>query len=276
MNTRLRSPLDKAGRILLAAFLLFCALFAFIPFVYMFLLSLTQSKSLYFNMGDLSFDFLNYLRVFRNTNFLSALKNSMIVTGSACILNCVLSSMAAYGFAKKKFPGNRLLFRIYLTTLMIPGQVTLIPVFAIMKNIGLLNTYPALSLIIVNAFGVFLIHQFMENVPDELLEAAKIDGCPEFQIFFRIVIPLIRPVLVSLTIFTFITSWNDFIWPLVIVTNSKMNTLTLELSLLKGQFATNYGLVMAGSTLSFIFPFILYILLQKQFVEGIALSGIKG
>jgi len=227
-------------------------------------------------MGDLSFDFLNYLRVFRNTNFLSALKNSMIVTGSACILNCVLSSMAAYGFAKKKFPGNRLLLRISLTTLMIPGQVTLIPVFAIMKNIGLLNTYPALSLIIVNAFGVFLIHQFMENVPDELLEAAKIDGCPEFQIFFRIVIPLIRPVLVSLTIFTFITSWNDFIWPLVIVTNSKMNTLTLELSLLKGQFATNYGLVMAGSTLSFIFPFILYILLQKQFVEGIALSGIKG
>ena len=109
-----------------------------------------------------------------------------------------------------------------------------------------------------------------------MLEAAKIDGCGEFRIFFHIVIPLIKPVLVSLTVFTFITSWNDFIWPLVIVTDNSMQTLTLALSVLKGQFTTNYGMVMAGSTMTFLVPFILYVFLQKQFVEGIALSGVKG
>lgn len=131
-------------------------------------------------------------------------------------------------------------------------------------------------MIILNAFGVFLIRQFMESVPDELLEAAKVDGCPEYKIFINIVIPLIKPVLVSLVVFTFVTSWNDFMWPLVSTTDSSMYTLTVALSLLKTQYQTNYGLILAGATVSFIFPFILYAFLQKQFVEGIALSGVKG
>ena len=129
---------------------------------------------------------------------------------------------------------------------------------------------------ILNAFGVFLMRQFMENVPDELIEAARIDGCGEIRVFRSVVIPLIRPVIISLTVFTFITSWNDFLWPLVICTNQNMHTLTLAISALKGNYSTNYGLVMAGSMIAFLPPFILYIFLQKQFVEGIALSGIKG
>lgn len=116
----------------------------------------------------------------------------------------------------------------------------------------------------------------MDTVPDELLEAAKVDGCPEYRIFVQIVIPLIKPVLISLVVFTFVTSWNDFLWPLVSTSNSDMYTLTVALSLLKTQYQTNYGLIMAGATVSFIFPFIMYVFLQKQFVEGIALSGIKG
>lgn len=274
--TRTKSPLAKAGTIALGVSLFVCAVCAFFPFIYMFALSLTQSKSLTLELSDITLSLINYGRVFNNTNFFVALKNSIIVTGSACILNCIVSSMAAYGFAKKKFPGGKAIFAMYLMTLMVPGQVTLIPVFTIMKNLKMLNSYPALSLIIVNAFGVFLIKQFMNSVPDELLEAAKIDGCPEYRIFLNIVIPLIKPVLVSLAVFTFISSWNDFIWPLVVVTKAEMRTLTLELSLLKGQFSTNYGLVMAGSTMTFLVPFILYVFLQKQFVEGIALSGIKG
>jgi multiple sugar transport system permease protein len=219
---------------------------------------------------------VNYVRVFKNFDFFGSLKNSIIVSATSCILNCIISTMAAYGFAKKKFPGNNALFFFYIATLMIPGQVTLIPVFTIMKSLHMLNTYPALFLPIINAFGVFLIRQFMLAVPDELLEAADVDGCKEIRKFVFIVIPLVKPALISLTIFTFITSWNDFIWPLVVTTDATHRTLTLALSVLQGNYATNYGLVMAGTTLAFLPPFILYLFLQKQFIEGIALSGIKG
>ncbi|WP_312643541.1 carbohydrate ABC transporter permease [Hydrogenoanaerobacterium sp.] len=263
-------------KIVMGAVLLCFAVFAFSPFVYMGLISFTQKTVLNLDFSGTDFSLINYGRVFKNFNLLSNFKNSVIVTTCACVFNCLFSSMAAYAFAKKKFPGRDLLFSIFLATLMIPGQVTLIPVFTMMKNAGMLNTYAALFLPIINAFGIFLIRQFMVNVPDELLEAARIDGCGENRIFVTIVIPLIKPVLISLTIFTFISTWNDFLWPLVISTKPHMQTLTLAISALKGSYATNYGLVMAGSTLAFLPPFILYICLQKQFVEGIALSGIKG
>ena len=259
-----------------AVILFFCALAAFMPFFYMSLVSLTQKTYLDLNFNPREFSLVNYGRVFKNFNILVNFRNSLIVTGAACILNNLISSMAAYAFAKKKFPHRDKLFFLYLATLMIPGQVTLIPVFVIMKNLGLINSYPALFLPIINAFGVFLIRQFMVSVPDELLEASRIDGCHDLKVFFTIVIPLIKPVLVSLTIFTFITSWNDFLWPLVIATKPAMKTLTLAIAALKGSYTTNYGLVMAGSTLTFLPPFILYVFLQKQFIEGIALSGIKG
>ncbi|MDR7814726.1 carbohydrate ABC transporter permease [Lacrimispora sp.] len=270
---------DKKGwlfKITIGAVLLFAALLAMAPFIYMMLVSLTQKTVLDLNFENADFSFINYNRVFRNFNLATNLANSIIVTVSACVLNCVISSMAAYAFAKKKFPFRNQLFNIYLATLMIPGQVTLIPVFTIMKKLGLMNTYPALFLPIINAFGVFLIRQFMVTIPDELLEAASIDGCGENRIFVSIVIPLIKSVMVSLMIFTFITCWNDFLWPLVIVTKPERQTLTLAISALKGSYSTNYGLVMAGSTLTFLPPFLLYIFLQKQFVEGIAMSGIKG
>ncbi|SEU05277.1 carbohydrate ABC transporter membrane protein 2, CUT1 family [Lacrimispora sphenoides] len=270
---------DKRGwlfKITIGAVLLFAALLAMAPFIYMMLVSLTQKTVLDLNFENADFSFINYNRVFRNFNLATNLANSIIVTVSACVLNCVISSMAAYAFAKKKFPFRDQLFSIYLATLMIPGQVTLIPVFTIMKKLGLMNTYPALFLPIINAFGVFLIRQFMVTIPDELLEAASIDGCGENRIFISIVIPLIKSVMVSLMIFTFITCWNDFLWPLVIVTKPERQTLTLAISALKGSYSTNYGLVMAGSTLTFLPPFLLYIFLQKQFVEGIAMSGIKG
>lgn len=266
----------KASKWVLGIILLACALFSLAPFIYMALVSFTQKTTLDLNFNFAEFDLTNYDRVFRNFNLWVNLGNSFIVTGCACVLNCIISAMAAYAFAKKRFPMRDKLFAVYLATLMIPGQVTLIPVFTIIKNLGMMNTYPALFLPIINAFGVFLIRQFMVNVPDELLEAARIDGCGENRIFISIVIPLIKPVLISLTIFTFITSWNDFLWPLVIATKPAMQTLTLAISALKGSYSTNYGLVMAGSTLAFLPPFLLYIFLQKQFVEGIALSGIKG
>ncbi|MEG0784983.1 MAG: carbohydrate ABC transporter permease, partial [Christensenella sp.] len=237
---------------------------------------MTQSESLMLHLDPTKMNFANYTRVFKTFDFFNSLKNSIIVSGSACLINCLVSSMAAYGFAKKKFPGRDMIFNMYLATLMIPSQVTLIPVFTLMRKMGMLNTYPCLFLPVCNAFGVFLIKQFMSGVPDELLEAAEIDGCGEVRKFVSIVVPLIKPVLISLTVFTFITTWNDFIWPLVATTDKTMHTLTLALSVLKGNYSTNYGLVMAGSALAFMVPFTLYIFLQKQFVEGIAMSGVKG
>ncbi|WP_428769975.1 carbohydrate ABC transporter permease [Treponema sp. HNW] len=260
-----------------AAIMLFlCSLSALFPFIYMALVSLTQKTILNFDFKISEFSFVNYVRVFKNFNIIVNLRNSFIVTSCACFFNALFSSMAAYVFAKKKFKGSDVLFALYIATLMIPGQVTLVPVFLIMKALGLLNTYPALIFPVVNAFGVFLVKQFMESVPDDLLEAARIDGCSEHRIFFSLVLPLIMTVLVSLTIFTFITSWNDFLWPLVIASKPHMKTLTLAIAALKNSYRTNYGLVMSGATLTFMPPFLLYLVLQKQFVEGIALSGIKG
>lgn len=260
----------------LVAALILMSLAALTPFLYMALVSLTDKTQMDLNFDVSTFSLANYGRVFRNFHIGQNLYNSIVVTGMACVLNCLVSAMAAYAFAKKKFPCRDILFAVYLATLMIPSQVTLIPVFTIIRALGLMNTHIALALPVVNAFGVFLVRQFMMNVPDDLLEAARIDGCGEVRLFATIVVPLVKPVLISLTIFTFITSWNDFLWPLVIATKPEMHTLTLAISALKGSYSTNYGLVMAGSTLAFLPPFLLYIALQRQFVEGIALSGIKG
>lgn len=262
--------------IFIALILLFLVVTALFPFVYMLLTSLKQSYSLGLDFSLLGLNFKNYNTVFKNFDFARYFMNSAIVAMLACFFNCLISSLAAFGFAKKSFVGKEVIFWIYLATLMIPSQVILVPMTLIIRKLHIANTYAALFLPLVNAFGVFLIKQFLESLPNDLLEAARMDGCGEFSVFIRIVIPLIKPALVSLTVFTFITSWNSFIWPLISITNQNMNTLTLALSSLQGNYATNYGLVMAGATLTFLPPFFLYLVLQKQFVEGIALSGIKG
>lgn len=267
---------NKPVKFILGVFLLIAAIFSFMPFIYMALLSFTQSESLGFSWSDVSFDLVNYKYVLNQSGFFRALLNSIFVAVVTCTLNNIICTMAAYAFAKKKFKGSKFIYAVYVATLAIPGQVTLIPLFTIMKELGLLNTYTALILPSINAFGVFLITQFLYEFPDELLEAAQIDGAGELRTFIGIVVPLIKPVIVSLTVFTFISSWNNFLWPLVVASSDEMRTLTVALSTLKGHYSTNYGLVMAGATMSFLFPFSLYVVLQKQFVEGIALSGIKG
>lgn len=267
------SLMSVAGLCIIVLFAVICIL----PFVYMFLMSFTQLESTKLRLSDIDItDFSNYIYVFTKNKFFRALINSIIVVAGSCLLNCIISSMAAYGFEKKRFPGKEALFKVYLLTLMVPGQVTMIPTFIMMNKMCLLNTYTALIITGVSAFGPFLVRQFMSGVPDELLESAKIDGCPEHRIFIQIVLPLIKPVMISLLIFTFVSAWNNFLWPLITATKSEMYPLTVALSLLKLQDGTNYGLIMAGATVSFIFPFIMYVLLQRQFVEGIALSGIKG
>ena len=205
-----RRAKKNAARAVLGAVLLAMALFALLPFVYMGLVSLTQKTVLDLRFDPAEFSFKNYARVFSNFNIGRNLLNSVIVTGGACVLNCIVCAMAAYGFAKKHFPGRDQLFMVYLATLMIPGQVTLIPVFTIIKNLGLMNTHIALMLPILNAFGVFLVRQFMVNVPDELIEAARIDGANPVQMFFRIKLPYLFSVQGPSLVTDFVKNVNNF------------------------------------------------------------------
>ena len=267
----------KISSVIINLFFAVMAIIAILPFIYMLFTSFRQVYSL----GDLNFklqefNINNYKSIFNNFPFLQYFFNSSFVVLLSCFLNIMIASLAGFGFAKKKFPGREIIFFFFLATLMIPGQVTIIPVYVIMNKLNLLNTLAALILPTIGAFGVFMMRQFMVSLPDELLEAARIDGCKELATYFTIVIPLIRPVIISLTIFTFISVWNDFIWPLVVISDKTKATLTLGLSVLQGVYRTNYGLLMAGSVLTFLPPFLLYIFFQKKFIEGIALSGIKG
>lgn len=246
------------------------------PLIYMALLSFTSSTSLYFKFSDINLNLDNYIYAIVKRNFGRAFFNSAVVVVGSCLLVDVVSCMAAYGFEKKPVPGKEKLFTGYLATMMIPGQVVLIPMFIMANSLSMTNTYSALILPMIGAFGILMMRQFMEGVPNEMLEAAEIDGSGEARTFISIVIPMVKPALVTLTIFTFTSAWNNFLWPLLVNTRSEMHVLTVTMSTLSSMQNTNYGMVMAGATLTFLVPFILYIFLQKQFVEGIAMGGVKG
>ena len=266
----------SAGYIIGLALVSLFALLCILPLIYMVAVSFTDSESLYIQLKDLRFNSSNFEYALTKRDFGTALKNSIIVVVGSCLLVDIVSAMAAYGFEKKPVPGKEALFQGYLATMMIPGQVILIPMFMMFNRAHMTNTYAALILPMVGAFGIYLMRQFMVAVPNELLEAAEIDGCGEVRRFVTIVLPLVQPALITLTIFTFNGAWNNFLWPLIINTKSEMRVLPVTMSTLSSNSTTNYGMVMAGATLTFLFPFVLYIFLQKQFVEGIALGGVKG
>lgn len=192
------------------------------------------------------------------------------------MLAVVVSCLAGYAFAKLKFPGNDLIFFLLIMTLIIPSEVIIVPLYLIMKNLDWLNTYQALILPLPTALGTFIMRQAILAVPNELLDAAKIEGCSNTRILWKIIIPLIKPSILTLSIFTFVGAWNNFLWPLVVSTESEMMTLPLILSTTKTQFEPNIGLTMACAAVNFLPPFIFYILLQSKFKEGVVLTGMKG
>lgn len=262
-------------------FLIVLVIMAVFPFVYMFLISLMHTNSMTLTINriknaDWTFEY--YKRLYTGSgNFLKYILNSSIMALYACGVTCLLSTMAAYAFAKKKFYGKDFIYYAFLFTIMIPGHAVLIPQFLMVRTLGIMDTFTALALpCCCIAYGVLLMRSFMKNLPDELLEAADIDGCGETAKFVKVVIPLVKPAMISLAIYTFITVWGNLLWPLIITSGDK-TTVTLAVSALtNGLKVTEYGYVMAGATSAFMVPFILYLILQKQFVEGIALSGIKG
>ena len=266
----------QKGRWASGAVLLLLAAIAVLPFLFMAATSIQKTTRIALAIDWSKIDLSNFTRLFQDYGFAGALLTSAIVVTISCALNAVVCSLAAFAFEKKPFPGSEALFWVYVATMMIPPQVTLVPLYTIMRDVGLLNTHLALALPVVNAFGVFLIRQFMQSIPDDLLDAARIDGASDLQIFFRIVLPVINPTIVALTVFTFLTVWNDFLWPLVSISKDTMQTVTLAAAKLQGRTQVEYGLVMAGAAVATIVPFILYMFLQKQFVEGVTSSSIKG
>jgi multiple sugar transport system permease protein len=203
--------------------------------------------------------------------------NSLIVALFTVLGNLVFSSMVGFALAKMDFPGKRLLFSMVMVTLMIPGVVTFVPLFVLISKLGLVNTYPALILpFLTSPLGVFLMRQFIQDIPDTLIEAARIDGASFFRVFRSIILPLCKPPLATLAILTFLGSWNNFLWPLVAAQSQDKYTLPVALSLFStGQNATNYGLLLAGSVLVITPVVALFISLQRFFIQSVASTGIK-
>lgn len=219
----------------------------------------------------------NYSRWLTQLDYGQFFFNSVVVALVVVLGNIAFCSMVAYALAKMQFPGKKVLFVLVLLTLMVPGVVTLVPMFVLVANMGLVNTYPALILpFLAGPLGVFLMRQFIMGVPDALLEAARIDGAGEFRIFLRIVMPQCGPAVATLAILTFLGSWNNFLWPLVVAQTEQMYTLPVALSLYSvGSNGTFYGLLMAGSVLVVTPILILFLFLQRYFVQGIAMTGLK-
>ena len=219
----------------------------------------------------------NYTDLLDRLNFARFFLNSTIVAAAVTVGNVIFCSMLGYALAKLQFPGKRILFAVVLGTLMVPAIVTFMPLFVLVANLNLVNTHAGLILpFLVGAFGVFLMRQFIGGIPDELLDAARVDGAGEHYIFWRIVMPLCGPAIATLSILTFLGSWNSFLWPLVVANTEDMYTLPVAIALFAtGQQETNVALLMAGSVVVIVPVLIVFILLQRYFTQGIAMTGIK-
>jgi multiple sugar transport system permease protein len=219
----------------------------------------------------------NYPAVLQLVPFGRFLVNTIIVAVSVTLLELVTSSFAAYAFARLRFPGRDKLFLLYLGTLMIPGQVTIIPNFLLMSWLGWVDSYLALIVpAAFSAFGTFLLRQFFLSIPPELEQAARIDGCSYFGIYRHIILPLSGPALATLSVFAFMTQWNAFLWPLIVTNKETMRTLTVGIRYFGDEAAGQFNYLMAGTVMSIIPILIVFLLLQRYFVRGVALTGMGG
>ncbi|MGN7165264.1 carbohydrate ABC transporter permease [Paenibacillus cellulositrophicus] len=225
--------------------------------------------------GQLHWD--NFQKVADLLPFMTFYWNTIVTTLIKVLFGLLFSSLAAYAFARVHFPGRTLLFLLVLSVMMVPGQVFLIPQYLLMKDLGWLNSLKAITVTgMFSAYSTFLLRQFFLGLPSELEESARIDGCNPFRIYWNIMLPLAKPGLISVAIISTLWSWNDFLWPLVVNDSMDKMTLAVGLASLQGQFTTNYPVLMAGMLLA-VWPMILiFFLLQKQFIEGITLGGLKG
>ena len=218
----------------------------------------------------------NYRKLWKAVPFNRYFINSVFIATASTLLALFFCSLGGFAFAKYQFRGKTILFGIMLASMMVPFQVLLVPLFGLMYDIGWLNSYNAIIFpFSVGAFGVFLMRQFIVTIPSELLDAARMDGCSEFGIYYRIVLPIIKPALGALTIYTFLSSWNGYLWPLIVLRDEAKYTLPIGLANLIGIYRQDYGMLMAGTLLSLLPIVILFLAMQREFVQGMTLGSVK-
>lgn len=221
--------------------------------------------------------FANYANVFIGTNYLRQFFNSLLVAVGYTFLSLFFSSLGGFAFAKYTFPGKSVLFYVLLGTMMVPFQVTLIPLFVVMAHLGWINTYQSVIVpFAANAFGVFLMRQNITAIPFELLDAARIDGCSEFTIYYRVVVPNIKPAFGALGVLSFLSSWNDFLWPLIVLQSDKMMTLPVAIALMQGLDFADYGKIMAASVVATAPIVVAFLLATEHFTSGALAGSLKG
>lgn len=223
------------------------------------------------------FTLVQFNQLFIRLNVARNFINSLFLSFTVTIVSLFFNSMAGFAFAKYRFKGKEKIFNLLLSSMIIPAQVTMLPLFLMLKSLGFINTYFAIIIPgLANIFGIFLIRQYALSIPDSLIDAARIDGASDFQIYRMIILPLCLPILVTLAIFTFLGTWNDFLWPLIALTDDSMYTLPVALANLMGEHTKDPELMMAGSVVTIIPVILVFLALQKYYIKGIMMGSVKG
>lgn len=218
----------------------------------------------------------HFITLFTRLNLTRYFMNSLILSVTVTVISLFFNSMAGYAFAKYRFPGRDRLFRLLVSEMVIPAQVTTLPLFLMLNNVGLINTYFGVIVTgMASIFGIFLIRQFVVSIPDSLIEAARMDGASDFRIYWSVILPLCRPILVTLAIFTFMGTWNDFFWPLIVMTDDSMYTLPVALAILSGEHVQDTELMMAGAVITILPVLVLFVAVQRYYISGITAGAIK-
>ncbi len=255
------------------------AIIAMVPFLYVVSTSLKDTASLFSYPPEWipsEPTLTNFQSLLQDYPYLRWTLNSLIVASAVTAIKVVIDAMAGYAFAKMSFPGKDALFLVVLMTLMVPFAATLIPLFIIVRNLNLTNTYLGLILpALASPIGIFMMRQFIESLPSDLENAARLDGCSELQIFRRVILPLMKPGLVVLGVFTFMTQWTSYLWPLVISTREDMLTLTVGVQSLRSLFTVNWGILSAGAVLSMLPLVLVFLFLQRYFIAGSIAGALK-
>lgn len=269
------------GKVIVYIILILIALVMIVPFLWMLSASIKSDREV-FQMNPFVWipenpKWSNYRDIWTKIPFAKFVSNTVFLTIVVTFLQLLTSSFAAYSFAKLNFRHKKGLFLAYIATIAMPWQVYMVPQFIMMRKMGLNDKLTAIiCLQAFSAFGVFMMKQFYEGIPDDLCEAARIDGMSEYKIYASIMLPLSKPALSTLTIFTFVATWNDYLGPLIYLKSQDKKTIQLGLKMFISQYSSDYGLIMAGSVLSLILVLIVFLILQKYFVEGVASTGLKG
>lgn len=268
------------NQIVLYLALILIALIMLVPFAWMLSASLKLNKDVFtypIQWIPQNPRWQNYVDIWTKIPLGTFILNTAKITIIVTFLQVLSSSFAAYAFSKLRFWGRDLLFISYLMTIAVPWQTYMVPQFILMSKLGLNNTHLALILLqAFSAFGVFMMKQFYQGIPDELCEAARIDGMSEYGIWARIMLPLSKPAIATLIIFTFVGTWNDFLGPMIYLTKTELKTIQIGLRMFITQYSSEYGLIMAGSVVTLIPVLVIFLIMQKNFVQGISVSGLKG